>query len=245
MNTPKNVLITGAARRIGAACAKLLHEQGHNVIVHYHSSEQAAQDLIYPLNRLRENSAICLSADLRNITELDQLASAAETHWGGIDILINNASLFHPQSIADTTEQSWDAFLDSNLKAPFFLAKALANTLKTRQGSIINIIDIHSERGLPNYPVYSISKAGLEAMTRILAKELAPEIRVNGISPGAILWPAEGNTDAEQQDILNGIALQRLGEPSDIAKAVLFLCKDADYMTGQILKVDGGRTLFY
>lgn len=244
MNNSKNVLITGSAQRIGAACAKLLHEHGYNIIVHYHSSEQAAQNLVSTLNALRQNSARCLRADLTNMTELEQLASAAEQHWGGIDILINNASLFHSQSIGDTTEQSWDAFLGSNLKAPFFLAKALANSLQTRRGNIINIIDIHSERGLPNYPVYSISKAGLEAMTRILAKELAPEIRVNGVSPGAILWPADGNTDAERQDILKRIALKRLGDPSDIAKAVLFLCQDADYMTGQILKVDGGRTLF-
>lgn len=240
----KNVLITGAAQRIGAACARLLHAQGYNVLVHYNTSEQAAQALVTELNSMRTQSAQCFQADLLNRAELIQLAADVQAGWGGIDVLVNNASLFFPQTVADTTEQSWDALLGSNLKAPFFLIQQLAASLSARQGVIINIVDIHAERGLPHYPVYSIAKAGLEAMTRVLAKELAPAIRVNGVSPGAILWPAEGHSEQAQQEILKAIALQRTGDPLDIAKAVLFLCRDAGYITGQILKVDGGRSLF-
>ena len=240
----KNVLITGAAHRIGASCAKLLHAQGCNVIVHYHRSEATAQALVLALNGVRDHSACAFKADLLNINELEALAIAAQAHWGGLDILVNNASLFYPQAVVDTTEQSWDALVGSNLKAPFFLVKALADSLRARKGCVVNIIDIHSERGLSDYPVYSIAKAGLEAMTRVLAKELAPELRVNGVSPGAILWPSEGSSVQQQQEILQRIALQRQGDPEDIAKAVLYLCRDADYMTGQILKVDGGRSLF-
>lgn len=244
MSEAKNVLITGSAKRIGAACARLLHAQGFNVIVHYNASVIAAQALVDELNLLRKDSALGLQADLLNMAELEQLAAKSLAHWGGLDVLVNNASLFYPESVANTTEQSWDALLGSNLKAPFFLIKSLAADLSARCGSIVNIVDIHAERGLPGYPVYSIAKAGLEALTRVLAKELAPAIRVNGVSPGAILWPAGGSSEQAQQEILKAIALQRKGEPEDIAKAVLFLCRDADYMTGQILKVDGGRSLF-
>ncbi len=244
MSGSRSVLITGAAQRIGAACARLLHAHGYNVIVHYNSSEQAALALVAELNALRHESVVGIQADLLNSTELMQLAAKSQDQWGGLDVLINNASLFFPQTVADTTEHSWNALMGSNLKAPFFLAKAVANSLRSRQGGIVNIIDIHSERGLPGYPVYSIAKAGLEAMTLVLAKELAPEIRVNGVSPGAILWPTEGNTVDRQLEILRRIALQRQGDPVDIAKAVLYLCRDADYVTGQILKVDGGRSLF-
>jgi pteridine reductase len=240
----KNVLITGAAKRIGAACARLLHSEGCNVFLHYRSSESDAQQLCDDLNRQRPDSAKLIQADLLNMAELEEVARDASRVWGGIDVLINNASTFYPTSIADVTEQQWDELLGSNLKAPFFLAKALTKTLADNKGCIVNIVDIHAERGLNGYSVYSISKAGLAAMTKILAKELGPDVRVNGVAPGAILWPDNDLSEPAKLEILQRVMLKRSGEPMDIAKAVLFLVKDADYMTGQILTVDGGRTLF-
>lgn len=240
----KNVLITGAAKRIGAACAKILHSQGYNVFLHYRSSNTEASRLCEELNQQRVDSARIMAANLLSIAELQHLAQQACSAWGGLDVLINNASAFYPQNIADVTEASWDELLGSNLKGPFFLAQAVTDSLAKRGGCIINIIDIHAERGLKGYPVYSISKAGLVGMTKILAKELAPQIRVNGISPGAILWPEQELSGDAKNEILQRIALERAGEPDDIAKVVAFLCNDASYITGQIISVDGGRTLF-
>lgn len=241
----KNVLITGAAKRIGAACAEYLHGQGCNVFLHYHTSKAEALQLCYELNQIRPDSAFMMQADLLVADDLAALASEACMAWGKIDVLVNNAAAFYPTSIADVSEAQWDALMGSNLKAPFFLAKALAKTLADNKGSIVNIVDIHAERGLKDYPVYSIAKAGLVAMTKILAKELAPSIRVNAIAPGAILWPEQEMSEQAKRDILRLVALRRCGEPQDIAKALWYLIKDADYMTGQILTVDGGRTLFY
>ena len=240
----KNVLITGAAKRIGAACARLLHSEGYNIFLHYRTSSAEALQLCAELNAIRPNSAKIKAADLLKLSELTALANEAQQAWGGIDVLVNNASAFYPTDVLETTEAQWDELLGSNLKAPFFLASALADSLATRQGCIINIIDIHAERGLKNYAVYSIAKAGLSAMTRILAKELGAAIRVNGVSPGAILWSDHDLSELEKQEILQRVALGRKGEPNDIAKAVLFLIKDANYITGQILTVDGGRSLF-
>lgn len=242
--TAKNVLITGAAKRIGAACARLLHSEGCNVFLHYRSSATEAHQLCDELNQQRPDSARIMQADLLNMTELKAVARAASLAWGGIDVLVNNASSFYPTTMADVSEQQWDELLGSNLKAPFFLAQALAKTLVDNKGCIVNIVDIHAERGLSGYPVYSISKAGLAAMTKVLAKELGPEVRVNGVAPGAILWPDNDLSEPVKVEILQRVALKRSGEPVDIAKAVLFLIKDADYITGQILTVDGGRTLF-
>ena len=240
----KNVLITGAAKRIGAACARLLHNEGCNVFLHYRSSAAEAQQLCAELNHQRPGSAKIMQADLLNMAELEAVAKEAYMAWGGIDVLVNNASSFYPTTVSDVTERQWNELLGSNLKAPFFLAKALAKTLADNNGCIVNIVDIHAERGLSGYPVYSISKAGLAAMTKILAKELGPEVRVNGVAPGAILWPYNDLSEPAKQEILQRVTLKRNGEPVDIAKAVLFLIKDADYITGQILTVDGGRTLF-
>lgn len=240
----KNVLITGAAKRIGAACARLLHGLGYNVFLHYRASHTQAFQLCEELNQLRPDSARIMAVDLLSITEIQSLAQQACAAWGGIDVLVNNASAFYPQVLNQVTETSWDEMLGSNLKAPFFLIQALADTLAERSGCIVNIIDIHSERGLKNYPVYSIAKAGLAGMTRILAKELAPQIRVNGVSPGAILWPEQPLSSQAKQEIVQRIALAHAGEPDDIAKVVAFLCHDANYITGQIINVDGGRTLF-
>ncbi|TRX03616.1 pteridine reductase [Candidatus Methylobacter oryzae] len=244
MGRAKNVLITGAAKRIGAACARLLHSEGCNVFLHYRSSSAEAQRLCYELNQQRPDSAKIIQADLLNMAELETVAREACLAWGGIDVLLNNASSFYPTAMPDVTEQQWDELLGSNLKAPFFLAKALAETLADNNGCIVNIIDIHAERGLSGYPVYSIAKAGLAAMTRILAKELGPAVRVNGVAPGAILWPDHDLSESARLEILQRVILKRRGEPDDIAKAVLFLVNNADYITGQILTVDGGRTLF-
>jgi pteridine reductase len=240
----KNVLITGAAKRIGAACTRLLHSEGFNIFIHYRTSTAEALQLCAELNAIRANSAKIKSADLLKLSEISALAKEAQQAWGGIDVLVNNASAFYPTLVSETTEAQWDDLLGSNLKAPFFLATALLDSLTSRHGCIVNIIDIHAERGLKNYPVYSIAKAGLAAMTRILAKELGESIRVNGVAPGAILWPENNLSESEKQEILQRVALGHSGEPADIAKAVLFLIKDANYMTGQILTVDGGRSLF-
>jgi pteridine reductase len=241
----KNVLITGAARRIGAACARRLHQEGCHVIVHYKSSEREALELCSELNRSRPDSASVLQADLLGMEQLKGVADRAQKISGGIDVLINNASVFYSTPFGEVSEAQWDELLGSNLKAPFFLAQALGGTLTARRGCIVNIVDIHAERGLPGFSVYSLAKAGLAAMTRVLAKEMGPEVRVNGVAPGAIIWPEQGLSDQKKEEILQHLALKRSGEPDDIAKAVLFLIRDADYMTGQILTVDGGRTLFY
>jgi len=240
----KNVLITGSAKRIGASCARLLHEQGCNIFLHYRSSKQEALQLFEELTQKRPDSVKILQADLLNMSELQLLAKEAASAWGGLDALVNNASAFYPQAVAQVSEHDWEMLMGSNLKSPFFLSQALSNSLAKRRGCIINITDIHAERGLKNYPLYSLTKAGLAAMTKILAKELGPEIRVNGVSPGAILWPEHDLSDQDKAEIMQRVILERNGESSDIAKAVSFLIRDADYITGQIITVDGGRTLF-
>ena len=241
----KNILITGAAKRIGAACARLLHSEGYNVFLHYKSSKEAAFLLCQELNGIRINSARIMQADLLDSSQLEALANEACLAWGGIDVLVNNASSFYPTAMSEVNDQQWDDLIGSNLKAPFFLAKLLVDTLVKNQGCIVNLVDIHAERGLKGYPVYSIAKAGLVAMTKVLAKELGPDIRVNAIAPGAIIWPETLESEQQQQEILQRVVLKRQGQPEDISKAVRFLIQDADYITGQILTVDGGRTLFY
>lgn len=241
----KNILITGGAKRIGAACARALHAQGCNILIHFRLSEQEAKTLCSELNRQRNNSAELIQAELNSMPELEKIATSAKQSWGGIDVLINNASAFYPTPIDSTNELQWDDLLDINLKAPFFLAKLLAEGLTKRQGCIINMVDIHAERGLPEHSIYCIAKAGLAAMTKILAKELAPYVRVNAVAPGAILWPETGLNVQVKNEILERIPLARCGSPDDIAKAVEYLVNDAPYTTGQILSVDGGRTLFY
>ncbi len=240
----KNVLITGAARRIGAACARLLHGHGCNLVLHYNTSVKQALQLCDEFNEVRRNSAVLIKADLLNSDELEHLAKSADRMWDGVDVLVNNASRFYPGSVGEVQEADWDCLINSNLKAPFFLAQALAAGLAKKQGCIVNIVDIHAEKGLPGYPVYSIAKAGLLAMTKCLAKELAPAVRVNAVAPGAILWPEDEIGDERKNEILKRVALQRCGEADDIAKAVRFLIADADYITGHTLTVDGGRTLF-
>lgn len=238
----KVVLITGAAHRIGAITARTLHAKGMNLILHYRSSDEAAKALRDELLSHRADSVILIKADLHETRKLHKLAKMASEKWGRLDVLINNASSFYSTEIGHVSEIQWDDLIGSNLKAPFFLSQAAAPYLKKHQGCIVNIVDIHAERPLKAFPVYSMAKAGLVMMTKSLACELGPEIRVNAVAPGAILWP-EHLDDDDKEKIISRTFLKRKGEPEDIAKAILYLVKDAGYMTGQILAVDGGRSL--
>lgn len=240
----KNILITGGAKRVGAYCARYLHAQGANILLHYRSSKDQAVALANELNSIRLDTVLLYQAELQNIEALLELANIAEQAWGGIDVLINNASAFYATEMGEVTTQQWDDLLASNLKSPFFLIQALTPVLERHKGCVVNIADIHAQRGLPRFPVYSIAKAGLVALTKILAKELAPQIRVNAVAPGAILWPEHEFNEQQKQEIQAKIALQRTGTPEDIAKAIAYLIDDAEYMTGQLMTLDGGRTLF-
>ncbi len=241
----KNILITGGAKRVGAQSVRFLHAQGANILLHYRSSVIEAEALAEELNALRSDSVRLYQANLNNLQELQSLAEFAHQAWGGVDVLINNASAFYATEMGSVSENDWDDLLASNVKSPFFLIQAVLPSLKLRQGCVVNMVDIHAERGLHDFPVYSIAKAALVALTKVLAKELAPEIRVNAVAPGAILWPeSEAVSVQEKQEIQAKVALQRTGDPKDIAKAIYFLIEDAPYMTGQVLTIDGGRTLF-
>ena len=236
----KTALITGGAARIGAQIVKTLHHNQFNIIIHCNQSKDKAQLLSDELNSIRANSVEIVSGNLNNIDELDSLVSSIES----IDLLVNNASVFYPKSVEDSEMKDWDDVININLKAPFFLSKGLSKTLSKNDGSIINIIDIHSERPLKKHAIYNISKAGLKMLTQTLAKELAPRIRVNGVSPGSILWPQDSAEISEDDKnlMLERIALHRQGSPQDIADTVLFLA-NSNYITGQIINIDGGRTL--
>ena len=237
-------LITGAAKRVGAAIAEALHAKGYNIIIHCRHSTQEAFALSEFFNHNRSGSARVLTADLSVHQEVITLAQQALSTFGRIDVLINNASSFYATPIALASESDWDALFSSNVKAPYFLASALADELKARQGAIINISDIYARHPLKQFSIYSMAKAANEMMTKSLAIELAPSVRVNGIAPGAIMWPANETDDHQkQQSILEKIPLERIGDTSDIAKAVLFLLRDAPYINGQILTLDGGRSL--
>lgn len=238
----KVALITGAAHRIGATTAKLLHQNGMNIVLHYRSSREQAQAVQKELNDIRENSVILIQADLHLTNGLPTLIEESIKAWGRLDVLINNASSFYPTTIGKATENQWDDLIGSNLKAPFFLSQAAAPHLKKTNGCIINIVDIHADRPLKTFPIYSMAKAGLVMMTKSLACELGPEIRVNAVAPGAILWP-ENLDEVAKQRIVSRTFLKRQGEPNDVSKTILYLIKDAGYVTGQIIAVDGGRSL--
>jgi pteridine reductase len=242
----KVALITGAARRVGAEIARVLHEAGMNTALHYNASEEEAQVLAEELNRKRKGSAVALRADLLEPESEKLLVNQAVKAWGRLDALVNNASRFYRTELGKVTDYSWDDLLNSNLKAPFFLSQAAASHLAEHHGCIINITDINAERPLKNYSVYCMSKAGLNAMTSILAKELGPKVRVNAVAPGSVMWPEGPNSMSEEEKrvAIERTPLLRHGEPLDIAKAVLFFIRDADYVTGQVLAVDGGRILF-
>jgi len=238
----RNALITGAAARLGRASARELHRD-HRVVIHYRRSAAAAKQLAGELNQLRPDSAIALHSDLSSAADCEQLAQRAVAQWGGIDVLLNNASAFYPTPIGSANEQAWDELFDSNLKAPFFLSQALAPSLARDNGCIINMVDIHAERPMPQHTIYCVAKAGLVMLTKSLALELAPKVRVNAVAPGAILWPEQQQVDSDTQaKILARIPLARTGSEADIARTVRFLAEPS-YINGQVIAVDGGRNL--
>ncbi len=241
----KVVLVTGGAKRVGAAIARRLHAVGANVMVHYRGSMRDARALARELNALRADSAALVKADLLQRDTPQALVKATLQAFGRIDALINNASSFYATPVGRINQKAWDDLIGTNLKAPLFLAQAAAAELKKRRGCIINIIDIHAELPLPDYVVYTVAKGGLLALTRSLARELAPAVRVNGVSPGPITWPDTSiwKSAATRKRIIARTLLKRVGEPDDIAKAVEYLLGAAPYVTGQVIAVDGGRSI--
>jgi pteridine reductase len=237
------VLITGGARRVGAEIARTLHAAGANILLHYRSSAAAAAALIEEFNRARAGSAASVAADLLDPEAPEKLVAAVHAQFGRLNVLINNASSFYPTPIGRVTPAAWDDLIGINLRAPLFLAQAAAEALTRERGLILNVVDIHGLRPLKGYPVYSAAKAGLAMLTRSLARELGPEVRVNGIAPGPVLWPEKEMDQALKREIIGKTALKRHGSPQDVARTALFLVKDAPYITGQIIGVDGGRSI--
>jgi len=242
--TGKTVLITGGAKRVGAAVARRLHAEGANLVVHYRKSSGEAESLVAGLNAVRAKSAAAIQAELLDVAKLPSLVEFALRSFGGLDVLINNASTFYPTKVGEITPAAWDDLLGTNLKVPTFLSQAAVPALRKSQGLIINIVDIHALRPLRDHTVYCTAKAGLHMLTRSLAKELGPEIRVNGIAPGPILWPDGQEEDSPaRRKIIERTILKRMGSPEDIARTALFFAAQAPYITGQILAVDGGRSV--
>ena len=241
----KVVLITGGARRVGAAIARRLHAAGADLIVHYRSSATEARALKDELTSQRGDSVVLVQGDLLKLPNLNGLIKEALKAYGRLDALVNNASSFYPTAMGEITEKAWDDLVGTNLKAPLFLSQAAARELRKHHGAIVNIIDIHAEFPMKNYVAYTTAKGGLVALTRSLARELGPEVRVNGVAPGTILWPEDDTWKDEvaRQRIMNQTALKRIGEPDDIAKTVEFLLTGAPYVTGQVIAVDGGRSV--
>ena len=239
----KTALVTGAARRVGAVIARVLHGAGANLMLHYRSSAEDAAALAGELNDARPGSVVLTECDLLEVAGFPVLAASAREAFGGLDLLVNNASTFYPTPIGDITEIDWDDLVGTNLKAPLFLAQALAPLLHERRGLIINVTDIHGLRPLRRYPVYCLAKAGLMMLTRSLARELGPHVRVNAVAPGPVMWPEDGLDEALQAKITQRTALKRTGSAVDVARACLFFASEAPYVTGQVLAVDGGRSI--
>jgi pteridine reductase len=239
----QTVLITGAAKRIGAALARAFHAEGAQVAIHFHGSAAEAHALSDELNRNRPDSVTAIGADLLDVNVLAGIVEQTVKTFGRLNVLINNASTFYPTPIGEITPAHWDDLIGTNLRAPLFLAQAAAPHLRASHGLILNLIDIHGQRPLPQHPVYSTAKAGLAMLTRALARELGPEVRVNGIAPGPILWPEGGIDETLKQEIVSKTVLKRSGSPDDIVRTALFFAKDAPFVTGQILAVDGGRSV--
>lgn len=238
----KSALVTGGAARVGAAIGRALHQAGAHLIVHYRRSAQAALQLRQELLARRPDSVSLIQGDLRDTAALPEMAKAILAFTKRLDILVNNASSYYPTPLGEATEAHWDDLIGSNAKAPFFLTQALAPALRTQRGAIVNLVDVHSERPQPQHPIYCMAKAANAMLVRSLALDLAPEVRVNGVSPGAILWPEDCCSDEDRKHILSRIPLGKPGTPEDIAGTVLFLAR-SKYMTGQIVAVDGGRTV--
>ena len=249
MTEPKVVCITGAAQRIGATIARTFHRQGFSVIIHYHRSTDAAEELVMELNRDRAASAQTLQADLCNSRQVQAMSAQVLKIFGRLDVLINNASSFYPTELGEISDTIWDELIDSNLRGAFFLSRDLSTELKRTRGAIVNIIDTHADHPLRGHSIYCIAKAGLKAMTKSLALELAPRVRVNAVSPGAILWSETLKDDgdptvaAAREKILQQIPLGCLGKPEHIAATTYFLACQGHYLTGQVIKVDGGGSL--
>lgn len=244
MSSPKTALVTGGARRIGAEIARRLHARGCRVAIHYRTAGADAAALAESLNQQRSDSAMTVRADLCQVDECPGMVDAVLQRWGRLDALVNNASAFYPTPVGEVAEADWDAITGSNMKGPFFLSQAAAAALGETRGAIVNLVDIYADRPLPDHPVYSAAKAGLVSLTRALARDLAPRVRVNAVAPGAILWSENENDETQRRSILRNIPLERMGCPQDIAVAVHFLLSDeAAYITGQVLAVDGGRSV--
>ena len=239
----KVVLVTGAARRIGAAIVTRLHTEGARIAVHYRGSADEATALVDRLNRARKDSAAMFRADLMEVESLPQMVADVDAWGGRLDALVNNASTIYATPVGEIREEHWQDLVGSNFKAPLFLSQAVAPHLREAHGAIVNIVDIHAQRPLRDHPVYGPAKAALAMLTKSLAKDLAPEVRVNGVAPGAILWPEDGMPAETQRTIVDQVPLARAGEPDDIAGCVLYLLRDAAYVTGQIVTVDGGRSI--
>ncbi len=241
----KVVLVTGGAKRVGAAISRRLHAAGAAIAVHYHSSRSEALALVSELNGLRADSAHAVRADLVRTRDLPQLVQKTVHHFGRLDALVNNASSFFATPLGEITDAHWDDLMGTNLKAPLFLAQAAASELRRNHGAIVNIVDIHAERPMQGHLLYSVAKTGLSGLTRALAQELAPFVRVNAVAPGVILWPENGEwqDDERRRRIIAHTLLKREGEPDDIALAVQFFLGDAPYVTGQVIAVDGGRSI--
>ncbi|MBP1474325.1 pteridine reductase [Frateuria sp. MAH-13] len=236
-------LVTGGARRVGASIARTLHAAGYDLALHYRHSAGEAAALLAELERARAGSTLALQADLAAVDRLPALVDQVLTRFGQLDALVNNASAFFPTPVGSATPAQWDELFASNARAPFFLAQAAWPALREARGAIVNLVDIYAERALAEHPIYVMAKAALAAMTRTLAQDLAPEVRVNGVAPGAVLWPSDGKNYDDRATLLARTPLQRAGTPEDAASAVLWLLRDAPFVTGQIIRVDGGRTL--
>jgi len=241
----KVILVTGGAKRVGAAICRRLHAAGANIAVHYRSSAEEALALQAELNAHCANSVLCVQADLLDLQDLPRMIHETVQYFGRLDGLVNNASSFYATALAEVDETHWTDLMGTNLKAPLFLAQAAESVLRKANGAIVNIVDIHAERPMQGHLVYSVAKAGLVALTKALAQELAPQVRVNAVAPGVIIWPEQGDWDdeARRKQIVEHTLLKREGEPDDIAKAVQFLLSDAPYITGQVIAVDGGRSI--
>lgn len=239
----KTILITGGARRIGSVIARTLHDSGYNVMVHYRSSSTEADQLVKNLNDIRENSAATVQGDLLDINCIPGIIDTTIDTFGRLDCLVNNASTFYPTPIELIENDFWIDLIGSNLKAPMFMVKSAAKHLRKYNGCIINIVDIYARTPLANHPIYCSAKAGLEMLTKSLARDLAPDVRVNGVSPGAILWPEHETHTLKQEELLETVPMGRMGTPEDIAQTVRFLTEEASYITGQIIVVDGGRSV--
>ncbi len=243
LNAPV-VLVTGGAKRVGAAIVQRLHQEGWRVAIHYRASADAADALAASLNALRADSAIIVQADLLQTATLGALVERVISTYGRLDALVNNASTFYPTAVADFTEADWVSLIGSNLKAPLFLSQAAAPYLKTARGCIVNITDIHAERPMAGYLIYNVAKAGLRGLTQALARDLAPEVRANAVAPGPIEWPDDGQISSEERErILDHVPLKREGGVAQIAEAVKYLVCDANFVTGQTINVDGGRSI--